>query len=108
MADIEILKQRVLEKDFEAPSMKQFLAAVIGVPAVIFLIQLLYPKFGRTMPELPTLKEFLIFTGIGYAGGLLLLIYDFTQRRKARLEAEKTTGQVPDGGSRNERSETEN
>lgn len=90
---IEILKQRVREQDFIVPSVKQIIAAVLGVPAIVFAIQLFYPKFGRTMPELPTLKEYLTFSGIGYTVTILVWFYGCYQRRMARLDAKEQLAQ---------------
>lgn len=92
-AEIEMLKQRAMEKDFLHPSFRELYGVAFNVPIVVFTIQMLYPRFGRSFPVLPTLTEFLIFTGVGYALVTLLFFYDIRWRRRERLAAQQQLDQ---------------
>jgi hypothetical protein len=95
---IVALKRRVTEPDFQPPTVKEFLAAVFIVPIFIFIAQVFYPAFGRTLPELPTLVEFLSFTFLYYGIAMLCFVRRYFNRRRERLTAEQQLAQFHEDG----------
>lgn len=92
------LKRRVTDPDFQPLTVKEFLAAVFIVPIFIFIAQVFYPAFGRTLPELPTLVEFLSFTFLYYGIAMLCFVRGYFNRRRERLAAEQQLAQYHEDG----------